>query len=159
MKSKLVVFDLDDTLIDTHGRPNSERGLEGLEGLELLDGVKELLLGFPVRKILVTIEKTKDLQRAKLDKLDIFDLFEDVLICDSKEGKRDCFREIAKKNEGIEIWTVGDRIDSEIRYANELRWKSVLIKRGKYRDLEAQNDLEIPDYVINNFIELRDLLK
>lgn len=156
MESRLVVFDLDDTLIDTCGRLDDE---VGLVGLKLLDGVREFLTGFPVRKILVTREKTKDLQKAKLDELRIFDLFEDVLICDSKEGKLECFREIAKKNEGVDIWAVGDRIDSEIRYANELGWKSVLLKRGKYSKLKAQDELEIADYDISDFVKLKDLLK
>lgn len=159
MKSKLIVFDLDDTLIDTSGKLNIETVWKDIEELELLDGVEEFLINFPIRKILVTMESTKGLQKAKLDKLEIFDLFEDVMICNSNIGKMNCFKEIEKNNNGVEIWAVGDRIDSEIKYANGLKWKSVLFKRGKHKDLKAQDGLEIPDYEINDFTEIKGLLR
>lgn len=145
--------------MDTCGQLNIETEWDDIKGLKPLDGVRDFLENFPVRKILATKEDTKGLQVAKLNELGIFDLFEGVLVCSSKEKKMECFREIAKKNEGVEIWAIGDRIDSEIRYANELGWKSVLLKRGKYSKLKAQDKLEIADYEIKDFIELKDLLK
>jgi len=157
MKPKLLVFDLDDTLIDTFGQMNVGTEWEDLEGLQLLRGAWELLNDSMTRKMLVTTESVAGLQKAKLKKVGIYELFEQVIICNSGEEKRRCFKEIAACNSEAVIWAIGDRIDSEIRHAKEVGWKTVLVKRGKYKDLEPQCELEIPDYSINDIADFRNL--
>ena len=159
MVSKLVVFDLDDTLIDTSGQLSPETVWDNLKELELLDGAREFLVDFPARKILVTKERMEGLQKAKLDKLGIFDLFEKVIVCTSNKEKSNYFRKIAEENNKVEIWAVGDRIDSEIRYANEWGWKTVLVKRGKYKTLNVLGKSYVSDYEIDDLFELGNLLK
>lgn len=158
MESKLIIFDLDDTLINTFETMGRGSEWEDIKNLSLIDGAREFLANVKARKILVTTESVDGLQKVKMDNVGISNDFEEVVVCDSHEAKRRCFAEIDKKNFGVEIWAIGDRIDSEIRHANALGWKSVRLKRGKYVGLAPKCELEIPKYEIRNFAELENLL-
>jgi FMN phosphatase YigB (HAD superfamily) len=158
MGNRIFVFDLDNALIDTHKYMRGGHEWEDLHKLKLLNGVKELLISIKNKKILVTTETIKGLQKAKLDKTGIYDLFDEVVVCNSNEEKLQCFEKIDKENNDVEIWAVGDRIDSEIRYANMLGWRNILLRVGKYKGLKALNDFDIPEFEVGSIVELRDLI-
>ena len=158
MENRILVFDLDDTLIDTSGQMRSGKEWDDIKRLKLLEGVRGVLNNPNYRKMLVTKENVPGLQKAKLYEIGIYNLFENVFICSSCDDKRQYFERIGRMSEGGNIWAIGDRIDSEIRHANRLGWKTVLMKRGKYKNLEARDYLEVPDYGVNDFFELGNLL-
>jgi uncharacterized cofD-like protein len=156
--NKVFVFDLDNALIDTHKYMREGYEWEDLHKLKLRDGVKKMLISIRDKKILVTRETIKGLQKAKLEKTGIYDLFDKVIICNSNEEKLQCFEKIDKENNGVEIWAIGDRIDSEIRYANMFGWRNVLLRIGKYKNLKALNYFEIPEFEVESIVELKDLI-
>lgn len=53
---------------------------------------------------------------------------------------------------------VGDRIDNDIRPANELGLLTVQIKRGPAKYAKPSCDAEIPDYIIYNLREIVEIL-
>ena len=81
MKEKLLIFDLDDTLIDTNGVLREETVWEDVEKLTLLPGVKDFFINFSGKKVLVTKETDEGLQSKKIEVLKIRDLFVEILIC------------------------------------------------------------------------------
>ena len=54
---------------------------------------------------------------------------------------------------------IGDRRDSEIKFANELDLTTILIKSGKYKDLKATNDFEIANHEIEQIEKLDEVLE
>ncbi|MBT4651145.1 HAD hydrolase-like protein [Candidatus Woesearchaeota archaeon] len=158
MKEKLLIFDLDDTLIDTNGVLREETVWEDVEKLTLLPGVKDFFINFSGKKVLVTKETDEGLQSKKIEVLKIRDLFVEILICYNNEGKKKCFEKVMNDFPDDELWVIGDRRDSEIRHGNELGLKTMLLKRGKYKNLKAKDGLEVPDYEVEGFEELTEII-
>jgi FMN phosphatase YigB (HAD superfamily) len=159
MKSRVVIFDLDDTLFVRDSSIQENEDWENITSAEPSLGVVEFLHNFSGKKMLVTKESHPNLQNKKLELLGIRKLFDEVMICYKNKEKKELFSKIMCENPGDEIWVVGDRIDSEIRYGNELGLKTVLLNQGKYKTLKAKDDFEVSDYKIDKFIELNRILK
>src|SRR3990167_8306192 len=111
MSSKVLIFDLDDTLYERFGIVG-DKG-ENLKQAELYPGVKEFLHHFKGRRVLVT-KGNPELQNRKIDFLRIRELFDEIVICPSDESKKECFQEMMKRFPSEEYWVIGDRVDSEI---------------------------------------------
>lgn len=162
----LIIFDLDDTLYDKTGQLSDD--LKELNEIKLFSGVKEILDKTEIKKVLVTCGDVV-LQRRKLEILGINNSFDNVFICPENEGKEEIFKFIINKYntdrnyiyniDKSKIFVVGNRIDSEIRYGNKLGLKTILLRHGKYKNLERKDNLEIPNYEINNMCEMGDLIK
>ncbi|MFC1686860.1 HAD hydrolase-like protein [Nanoarchaeota archaeon] len=159
----MIIFDLDDTLYDKTGQLSDD--LRELNEIKLFSGVKEILGETEIKKVLVTCGDVV-LQRRKLEILGINNSFDNVFICPNNEDKEETFKFIVNKynttNYNIDksrIFVVGNRIDSEIKYGNKLGLKTILLKHGKYKNLECKDNLEIPDYEINKIDEMGDLIK
>ncbi|MFH1395976.1 MAG: HAD family hydrolase [archaeon] len=156
----LIIFDLDDTLYDcTGGIIRNSDGTYNLENITLFSGVKEFLKDSNnnnhknIKTVLVSMGDS-DFQNKKLTILGISELFNKIIICSTDPEKKDCFQQAMEKfPEEKEILIVGNRIDSEIRYGNELGLKTVLINHGKYKNLKAKDSSEIPDLVYLTFQE------
>lgn len=146
----LIIFDLDDTLYDRSGSLTDD--LKGLAEIKPFPGVKELLQGTEHQKVLITKGK-KELQEHKLDVLGIKDLFDQIIICDDCEDKRKAFGRFFGNKE---VWAIGNRMDEELLFGQELGFKTVWLRHGKYKDLKAQFS---PDYEIDAFSEFDQILR
>lgn len=149
-KKLLIIFDLDDTLFPRLADNYTENDLNDIKPYP---GVGKLLVRNDFKKILVSKGEPES-QYKKLAALRIKRFFDEIIICSTAEEKRDIFRRISLRFSNEAIWVVGDRIDSEIRYGNELGFKTVLLKRGKYKDLKAKDDSEMADFEFGSFKEI-----
>lgn len=155
----MIVFDLDDTLVHTSGQLNYATRWEDVKYIRPFPGVHDFLRSFPAKKILLTWETDKGLQDAKINQLGIRPFFEEIVICYSNEEKKQCLADLQKKYHDEEIYVVGDRIDAEIQFGNELGMKTVRLRYGKYKTMEPQHALQQAHHTITNFSDLGDLLK
>jgi FMN phosphatase YigB (HAD superfamily) len=153
----VLIFDLDDTLYERCGRVGDQG--ENLEEAQLSPGVRELLSNPKFTKILVSKELVPGLQQKKILHLGLSALFDEIFICSSDPEKKVYFQEIKENFPEEKIWVIGDRIDSEIRWGNELNLNTVQICQGKYKDLKPKDYLEIPKHKIVKFIQLREIIK
>ncbi len=82
------------------------------------------------------------------------------MICDKEEDKKACFEKAVQKYglEKNDIFVVGNRIDSEIKYANMLGLQSVLFVHGFYSNLEPRDETEVPKYKIKRLSEILDIM-
>ena len=153
----LIIFDLDDTLYDRTGQLSDNWTEEEFKNLEVFPGVKEILGVDGFSKVLVS-KGEEEFQLRKLEQLGIKDQFDEIKICPTNEDKKTEFQNILNRCPHPLVWVIGNRIDSEIRYGNELGLKTVLLKHGKYKNLKAKDKYEIPDYEIEQFVELHLIL-
>jgi putative hydrolase of the HAD superfamily len=156
MNSKLLVFDLDDTLFLCSGVIKED--YSNLEEIKLFPGVKEFLITNNTKKFLVT-KGDKEIQEKKVNLLGIKDDFEKIFFPLTDAHKITCFKKIIKQYPNNESWVIGNKITSEIKFGNELGLKTVILKKGKYKTLKAKDDSEVPDYEIEEFTELNEVLK
>mgnify|MGYP001603556509 FL=1 len=154
----LIVFDLDDTLYDKTGQVDEHSQWQDVEKIVPLPGVKGFLNSFSGKKILLTKETEHGLQTKKIEALGIKKFFDKVIICHSDDEKKALLEKIKQDFPNEEIWVVGDRIDTEIRFGKELGLKTIRLKHGKYKDLTPKNKYEVPDYEIASFRELKKVL-
>ncbi len=154
----LLIFDLDDTLF---ARLPDEYSEEDMKRLVLFPYAREILGLRGVKKVLVS-KGDAFLQFQKIRRLGIEELFDAILITQTDEGKKSCFQQAlaqfaANKRE---VWVIGDRVDSEIKYGNELGLKTVLFRHaeGKYKHLVPKAGVEKPLHIVGSFLELRRVL-
>lgn len=98
------------------------------------------------------------LQNKKIDNLNIRKYFHQIIVCKSDEKKKTCFKDVAASFPDKEILVIGDRIDSEIRWGNELGFRTIRLKQGKYKDLKPKASEEIPNHEVENFSEIRAVM-
>lgn len=151
----LIIFDLDDTLYQRDGIVDDN--YQGIENIKLYPNVDTLLRNINCRKILVT-KGERSIQLKKIGLLKIRSFFEEIFVCSADEEKKECFQKIKDKFPEETFWVVGDRIDSEIKYGNELGFRTVHLKSGKYKNLKPKGQSEIPNNIVNNWEELSELL-
>ncbi len=158
MKKPLLIFDLDDTLYDTSMR--IDENTPNFAEMKLYPDAKNFLESSSSEKILVTYGDVTT-QEKKIETLGIRDYFSEIYICRERQEKLDCFKKILGKYkiENLKaILVIGDRIDSEIKYGNILGMTTVLLWRGKYKELKPKDENEIPDFKVQDFEELLKLL-
>ena len=123
--------------------------------MKLYEGAGEILENIESKKILLTHQADPDIQYKKIAALGIKDLFDEVIIVSTFQEKFLVLEKI--KSEFLnpkEVAVVGDRRDAEIRFGNMQGFVTILIKQGKYRNVEPKDDLEIPTYEIKEFKDL-----
>ena len=155
----LIVFDLDDTLYDCSGQMKEATKWQDARCIVPFLGVIDFLSLFPARKILLSRETDAGLQDVKIDALCIRTYFDKIYFCQRNEEKKNLLGKIQQEYSSEDIWVVGDRIDSEIQYGNELGMKTVRLQHGKYSRLEPQNDYQKPYCNIAQFSELAGILQ
>lgn len=154
----LIVFDLDDTLFHTSGQMTYPTRWEDVKRITPFTGVPEFLQSYPAKKVLLTWETDKGLQDAKINQLGIRSFFDEILICYSNEEKKEYLERVKKKYASEQIIVVGDRIDAEIQFGNELGMKTVRLRYGKYRTMEPQHALQEAHHTITEFTHLEEVL-
>lgn len=154
----LIIFDLDDTLYDRSIIGDSTVWRDVCTIIPHA-GVIEFLSSFPARKILLTAESIPKLQDTKINALGIRQYFAAITICQSIPEKKRFLQSILRQYPHEDIWVIGDRLDAEIKYGNELGMKTIRIKQGKYKEIIAQNKSEIPDYEVDMFSMIASILR
>jgi len=161
---RLIIFDLDDTLLDTSGWlipvVNTKTFSERLEQqLPLLDGAREALeyLHKKYFLALVTIGNPA-LQQKKLEQLSISRFFKSIRLVDAAKGetKKQAFEEIAS-NQQIppgEILSIGNRRSTDIRPAKQLGMKTCLFVYGEHQNELAEGSEDIPDFLVHSYHDL-----
>jgi len=150
----LVIFDLDDTLFST--TEQLQGTYTNLLNITPAREAKRVLDAPGYRKVLVTRGDPR-IQRKKIDILGIKDAFDDIEVCATSEDKKKCFERVITKYNKLpgDVIVVGDRIDSEIKYGNELGCRTILIaKGGKYASLAPKDKREQPTHTIESLDKL-----
>ena len=83
---------------------------------------------------------------------------ENIHIVPLKEDKKELFKEITNDTPGIKTYIIGDRIDSEIQYGNELGLETIRMMKGKYSDMIPKILEQEPNYEIYEIINLDYIL-
>jgi len=154
----VVIFDLDDTLFDRWGQ--LDETYRNLPNIKPFPETKEVLLAPGFKKVLVS-RGDPAIQNKKVEVLGIKNFFDDIFVCSTLGEKKELFERIAKKYKAKkgEVFIVGDRIDSEIRYGNMLGFVTILLKHGKYKDLKPKDEFEVPTFTIQNLRQVVDICK
>lgn len=154
---KVFIFDLDDTLFDTTNQLDIT--YKNLEKIIIFDGVIDLLEKIKRKGHDLYLVSCGDvsIQKKKIAVLKIADFFEKIFVVDTPYEKEEVFAEIVSKNNFLDLknfFVIGDRLDSEIFFANKLGLKSVRVKQGKRHSQSPTNPLEIPDVEIKSISDL-----
>ena len=131
--------------------------------ITLFDGAETLLNRLAGRaELFLVTSGHPDTQRQKVEILDISRRFRGIHYVYSKMGetKKAVFRTIMEEtgHEPNLHLSIGDRLDREIRDANELGMHSCHVHYGEFRHLEPTADEEEPHYRIRHISELEQYL-
>lgn len=153
------------SILDVIGLEANAREYARLFGSETL---KELNIFPDARAVMDTLGKKYRLtmitngasiwQRAKIEKLDIQDYFEEIIVSGElghhKPSKK-VFEEMTRRTQidESEIIYIGNNYLKDVVGAKESGWKSVWVKRD-----DEERDESVPDYVISELSELLDFL-
>ena len=152
---KLVIFDLDDTLFDRFGQ--LDETYKNLLNITPFPDTHNVLSSLGFKKILVSLGDGR-IQNKKIDVLKIRGFFDEIFICSTTEEKKEIFESVMKRYGAGDMFVVGDRIDSEIRFGNMLGMKTILILHGKYKDLKPKDNFEVADYTIDRLEQLLEIV-
>ncbi len=134
-----------------------------VRGIKLFPGVRAMLARLKKRyPLLLMSTGFEELQQKKVDALGIRDVFEHICIVDGKTmTKSSCLRQALEMYHCApsQVCVIGDRIDSEIRYGNELGMVTVQLVHGKYSVLTPKDTLEKPTYSIRKITDIEKLAK
>lgn len=154
----LLLFDLDDTLYSRTEQLSDEYTPSDLAKIAVFPGTKELLKQKGITNVLVT-KGEEELQRQKIKLLGIGSYFRRVLICPRDEDKKNCFEKALAEFPDKDVWVIGNRLDSEIRYGKELGLRTIYFRHGKYSNHIPRDAYEVPDYEVDNFAVIAQILK
>jgi FMN phosphatase YigB (HAD superfamily) len=148
----ILVFDWDNCMFDSHG----------IDGpVALYPEVYDVVTDLATRHMLVLLTAgERPNQWDKILQTDIVRNFNHVMIVTEKGHKKFTMLEVLRRipevtSSNNEVIVCGDRIDLEIKFANELGYTSVRMRRGKYKGDAPRLKDEEPDHTVYNFLELR----
>ena len=159
LSDPIFIFDLDDTLAYT------TRDLKGdprrLPNLKLLSGIKPILRSIQGHSILLVAGEKEYIAR-KIGHLKLEGLFREILVVANSQEKEQVLSKIVADAEvpPSRITVVGDRIDHEIRFANQLCCTTVqmCLKGGKYVNLEPESGFDVPIHRVHDTAGLASVL-
>jgi FMN phosphatase YigB (HAD superfamily) len=158
---KLVIFDLDDTLLDTSGQLDALH--TGSEQIVLFPGVSDLLKDIRAKGIFSAIVSTGDqfLQKKKMLILGLEALVDAIYLCDLPSEKLDRFKKCLHRFSVLprETLVVGDRIDREICLGKKLGCVTVRVLQGRHSNMAPEEDAHVADYTMRNIVSLHRWLK
>ena len=164
MKPKLIIFDLDDTLLDTTGilipiarTPAFEERIR--QPLPLLPGALENLqiLSKKYDLVLLTQGRT-DAQKLKVSSLGISPFFKDQFFADPirNENKTHWFLKIRDRwnISSHEMLSIGNRLTTDIREAKKMGAQTCLFKYGEHQNEVMELPEDRPDFEVDNHQDL-----
>ena len=102
-------------------------------------------------------------QQQKIHQLEIGPYFRQIYCIDpkKKESKAQAFAKILTSTKSLpsENLSIGNRLDLEIRQAKEMGMDTCYIRHGEYIHMQPQTAAEVPDYQLENVVELAALLE
>lgn len=166
MRPQALIFDLDDTLLDTSRllipiarTPEYERRI--LEPLPLMEGAREnlQLLSQKYHLSLVTLGNPR-VQMSKIQSLGVADFFRLIEIVDTAldPSKTKAFRHISEMT-GIgpaHVLSIGNRRSTDIRAAKVLGMRGCLFRHGEHQHEVPEGPDDIPDFEVAHH---RDLIR
>ena len=156
-----LIFDLDDTLYFKTEQLGDDYGFEDIDNISIPIEEIEYLKDLSEKNNMYIVTKGDEkFQRRKIEVLGLEDIFvkENIHIVPLKEDKKELFKEITKDTPGIKTYIIGDRIDSEIQYGNELGLETIRMMKGKYSDMIPKILEQEPNYEIYEIINLDYIL-
>jgi len=134
------------------------------ENIQLFDGALDLLLHLTSsHRLYLVTSGHPETQRRKVEILELADLFLEIYYVHSSLGetKKEAFAQILQKEEehACRFLTIGDRIDREIRDANELGMGTCLVSYGEFNHLVPNSPNEEPDHRITDVQMLRTIIR
>ncbi len=164
MNIKLIVFDLDDTLLDTMQilipiarTPAFEKRIR--EPLPLLPGALENLhyLQKKYQLVLLTQGRT-DAQKQKVQSIGIEAFFSHQYFADPSlnQSKQQYFAQILKefRLQPTEMLSIGNRRSTDIREAKKLGAQTCLFNYGEHQSEKPECPEDVPDFEILTHAEL-----
>ena len=156
-----LIFDLDDTLYFKTEQLGDDYGFEDIDNISIPIEEIEYLKDLSEKNNMYIVTKGDEkFQRRKIEVLGLEDIFakENIHIVPLKEDKKELFKEITNDTPGIKTYIIGDRIDSEIQYGNELGLETIRMMKGKYSDMIPKILEQEPNYEIYEIINLDYIL-
>lgn len=160
---KAIVFDLDDTLLDTTGllipianTPEFEARIQ--QPLPLLPGALENLtyLQERYRLFLLTQGRTR-FQQMKVQSLRIENFFEQIEIVDPQSGqqKSSVFEKWSKTYFAGQVFlSIGNRKSTDLRPAKKLGGQTCWFRFGEHENEPEEDAADKPDFVVQSHFEL-----
>ena len=114
-------------------------------------------LVYGAKRVLKELQKSHDLflvsyqenqRRALIKELGIEMYFTRIAFVEAKTKKG--FQNILAPKHYSEIWVIGDRIEDEIALGNALRWRTIWVAQGKFKNRLPQKQSEYPTYTTPN---------
>jgi len=134
-----------------------------VDRLALPPAVRDLLVSLRRRyQVCLFTTGRRDLQEAKVQRLGLRELCDEIVILDSEteENKEAAIAAFLDRYgyEPGKVWVIGNRLDNEIRAGNRLGIPTVWVRRGEGAGLEPGEETGRPDHVIADVLELPGIL-
>lgn len=167
MDIRLVVFDLDDTLLDTTSllipianTPEFEKKIR--EPLPLMPGALENLQLFSQKFNLCLLTQGRtEAQKQKVESLGIAHFFSAMYFADPRknESKGSFFQQIWQKSNlpAEKIMSIGNRRSTDIREAKKWGMSTCLFHYGEHDNETIQVPEDVPNFTVKNHSELSAL--
>lgn len=164
MNISAIVFDLDDTLLDTSrilipiaGTHEFDQRIK--QSLPLMPGALENLAQLREKYSLFLVTQGESaVQKQKIDSLAISQYFKNIYFAPSlpKNSKRECFQKILLENrfQAHQILSIGNRRSSEIRESKKLGAWTCLFLHGEHIDEAPEEKADIPDFEVFKHSEI-----
>ncbi len=149
---KCYVWDLDDTLFDNTEQIGTCTNDDPLPKISPFSDAKEVL-SIPGTHVLLT-QGRHARQLEKLKRLKLKSYFKEMIICSKTIGKFEILKELKERYERIIV--IGDRVDREISYGNQLGMHTIRKIGGKYDTLIPKSG-EIPTHTIQTLKEIKNI--
>ena len=143
---RIVIFDFNRTLFDP-------------EKKGLLTCAKDLLSDLRKKGYGLLLLSHGQADKALVDRLGIRGYFEEIILSRAK-SKKDFEKAIGNRQIDLkESFVVGDRIKKEVRIGNELGFKTIWLRRGKFDSELPKKANEEPNFVIGELAEVTNIIQ
>jgi len=134
-KSKLFVFDLDDTLINS-SKYYDEFLVRDFKNLKFIKNVNLILEKFKKENCILLTYDMYGLQQEKIKILNLKKYFKQIVIVKSKKDKYTFLKNLKQKNQNKNIYVVGDAHENgELEYGKKLELKTICVALPGSRNL------------------------
>lgn len=159
-----LIFDLDDTLLDTSGllipikdTPEFEKRIQ--EPLPLLPGASENLRYLSSKYQLHLLTQGRPhFQNQKITSLGISHFFKSITICDPTKGqnKFDYFSKFLQQYPALptQVMSIGNRRSTDLGPAKAQGYWTCWFAYGEHQDEPIQSPSEKPDFIISHHFEM-----
>ena len=142
--SRLIVIDFTRTLFDPE--TNSL----------FLDAQPFLIALTNPKNILALVSHNEMETQNKLNQFSLIHFFTEIII---GEKTLETFTDLKNKYPNCAAWTIGDRIDGEIKFGNEAGFKTIRLRRGKFAHHIPQDQSEIAQFEVDDLLSALPIIQ